>query len=184
MILTICASRKAETGLLGRPSAVRSLLSAARQGLQRLGLSDRYVDFASLDLPPFEGASLESYDVAELRELGSALRNAPTIIFGVPAYWGGASGIAKNFLDLTGGGDYGTGSASTDTWSGKRVNLLVVGAAPGDARRAREQLTYTLGALGAAVGPHALAVDRPAEHDPRQLMKSAFAFGVAAGRPQ
>lgn len=182
MILTICASRKSEDGRFQRPSAVRSLLAAAREGLRRVGKSDTYLDFASVDLPPFEGLPLADYDGTDAAAVAGALAEADTVVLGAPAYWGGLSGLAKNFIDLSGGADYSRESAPRTPWAGKCVAMLVVGAAVGDAQRGHAQLAYALEAQGASLFPHALVLDRPHGHDPQDLIRRAFALGVAVGR--
>lgn len=178
-VLTICGSKKGEGGLMARPSAARSLLGIAEEGLRRESIEPARVDFCALDLPLFEGVPLSSYSQADVAAFSRQIADYPAFILSAPAYWGGPSGLVKNFLDLLGGPAYAHDEAQTSPFDGKRVALIAIGAAWGDAARASEQLQYALDRMGARVAQSPLCLDDPRRHDPQKMATAAFNFGRA-----
>lgn len=182
MILTLCTSRKAVSGPAGRPSAARTLRSIVAATFRKAGLATCEIDFSSIELPHFEGVALGSYHEHGAMALYSALSACTAVVIAAPAYWGGISGPTKNFLDLTGGAEYGAAVSGATPWTDRQVFLLVVGAQPGDSERGEEQMRESLRRLGARVSPITLTVDRPQTHDPQELLLMAARFGTAIAR--
>lgn len=179
-VLSICASKKHEGGALGRPSASRSILTIAEEGLRRHDVALTRLDFVDISLPPFEGLTLADYEDAELKTVSRKVSQHSRLILSIPAYWGGPSGVGKNFIDLMGGAKYVDDAVSA--LSQKVIALIVIGAAEGDARRASEQIEYALMRQGAAVARSRLCLDDPGHLDPRSIAIAALAFAKSLAR--
>ena len=85
--LAICGSRKPAPAVDKR-SAARELLRAVVQGMTEAGARPRWLDLRDLDLPHFDGRSVEEYHNPDLTLAADAVRRSDVIVLSVPAYWG------------------------------------------------------------------------------------------------
>lgn len=153
--LAICGSRKPAPGVEGR-SAARELLHAVVLGMTEAGVQPSRLDLRELSLPMFDGRG--DYDSPDLTLSTEAIRAADVVVLSVPAYWGGPSGVVKNFLDVLGGAAYDLPPELPLPLAGKVFALLVVGSDPVSGPAALAAMRMTLNAMGAWVAPRAEVV--------------------------
>jgi NAD(P)H-dependent FMN reductase len=159
-VLLVCGSRKPAPGLEGR-SAARELLRAVARGIEDEGGTCDWLDVRDLDLPFFDGRSVEAYGSRDLELAASAVEEHERIVLSVPAYWGGPAGVVKNLLDVLGGAAYDAPPDQEPPLAGKLVFLLVVGSDDSSAHLAHGALRSVLAAMGAWVAPRAAVVGNP-----------------------
>jgi NAD(P)H-dependent FMN reductase len=156
-LLAVCGSRKPPPGTSGR-SAARELLRAVCSGARLAGVEPGWLDLRDLDLPLFEGRSLDAYPDPDLARASAAVAAAEVVLLSVPAYWGGPAGVVKNFLDLLGGPAYDAPPGQPPPLAGKVFALLVVGADPVSGPAALGAMRLSLACMGAWVAPRAEVV--------------------------
>src|SRR6266536_1521272 len=122
--LAVCGSRKPAPGI-SRPSAARELLRAVVQGMAEAGAEAAWLDLRDLDLPHFDGRPPEAYGSADLERARAQVLRSQVVVLSVPAYWQGPAGVVKNFLDLVGGPDRGSGHSALGAM---RLTLAAMGA--------------------------------------------------------
>lgn len=156
-VLAICGSRKPAPEAGGR-SAARELLRAVCQGMTLAGHSPDWLDLRDLELPHFDGRMPGQYGSPDLDRAVAAVAAAETLIWSVPAYWGGPAGVVKNFLDVLGGPAYDAPPDQPPPLDGKVAALLVVGADHIAGPAALGAMRLTLASMGAWVAPRAEVV--------------------------
>jgi NAD(P)H-dependent FMN reductase len=175
--LLICGSRKPAPGRES-PSAARTMLRAVGEGVAATGRSYEWLDLRDLDLPFFDGRSVEEYDSPDLARLADAIGESTIVTLSVPAYWGGPAGVVKNALDCLGGAAYDAAPDRTLPLEGKIVAVFVVGADDVSAYGAASDIRVTLSELGAWVAPRMVVVGNPRHHpNPRTLLADLKGFG-------
>ena len=147
-VLLICGSRKPAPNQVDKKSAARELLKLLHSYIQNRIV--RTIDLRDLNLPMFDGRTVEEYESEDLEWLMRRVKSAYSIVVSAPAYWGGASGVFKNALDLLGGVAYDQPEQHTP-FEGKIVGLLVVGADNHSAFNASSQLRTIFSSMGAIV---------------------------------
>lgn len=146
-LLAISSSLKTVAGDSDR-SASRNLQAMAVAYLRKV-VPVEPVDLRDIPLPFFAGTDLLANPCPRVQQLVSAIRAARGLLLAVPGYWGGMSGVCKNFLDLLGGADYDCRGGGSPLLIGKPVGLIVVGTDADTTQRAVEQAVATLTRLGA-----------------------------------
>lgn len=171
-LLGISASRKPGPGM-GTRSASAGVLRFALESLAGALPGVGLLDLRDVELPLFDGRRVEEWTHADVEFLAEAVEAAPSLIFSVPGYWAGPSGVFKNLLDLLGGAHYDDTVPKT-LLSGKPFGLIVVGADRASAIEADRQARLYLEALGAreVADPVVLANPRHAAWDETQLAES------------
>ncbi len=87
------------------------------------------------------------------------------MLFGVPAYWSGVSGAAKNFTDVLAGPAYDLDDPRQNVFYGKQAGVLVVGADAASAALGGAQMEGVLEHLGMwQVGP-TIVLSNPRDDD-------------------
>ena len=158
--LLICGSRKPAPGR-DSPSAARTMLRAVGEGIAASGRSYDWLDLRDLDLPFFDGRSVEDYGNPDLDRLADAIAESKVVTLSVPAYWGGPAGVVKNALDCLGGAAYDAAPDRPLPLEGKIVAVFVVGADDVSAYNAASSIRVTLSELGAWVAPRMFVVGNP-----------------------
>jgi NAD(P)H-dependent FMN reductase len=148
------------TSLKSGRSATRSLLAS---GLT--ALASTYPDVVFLDLrdhrvPLFEGLTAKDVECHGLQFWRSSIVHAGALLLGVPAYWGGVSGVFKNFIDVLCGSKYDVPEVPT-VFAGKRIGLIVVGDDARSARLGGEQATHVIDSVGGRVHGNPVLVANP-----------------------
>lgn len=180
-VLAICGSRKPAPETGGR-SAARELLRAVCQGITLAGHSPGWLDLRDLQLPQFDGRMPGQYGSPDLDRAVAAVAAAGTLIWSVPAYWGGPSGVVKNFLDVLGGPAYDAPPDQPPPLAGKVAALLVVGADHIAGPAALGAMRLTLASMGAWVAPRAEVVgDLRSIRSVGQLLERLKDFGEYVG---
>jgi NAD(P)H-dependent FMN reductase len=180
-IVAVCGSRKPAPGVDGR-SAARELLRVVCLGLTEAGAGHGWLDLRDLDLPLFDGRGPDGYPDPDLARAGATVAAADVIVLSVPAYWGGPSGVVKNFLDLLGGPAY-------DAPPDRPPPLLVVGADPVSGPAALGAMRLTLATMGAWVAPRAEVIGDPRSRRSVEALLArlkdfgGYIAGLAAARP-
>jgi NAD(P)H-dependent FMN reductase len=159
-ILAVCGSRKPAPGVNGR-SAARELLRVVCHGMTEAGADHGWLDLRDLELPLFDGRGPDAYPDPDLARAAASVAAAEVLVLSVPAYWGGPSGVVKNFLDLLGGPAYDAPPDRPPPLSGKVMALLVVGADPVSGPAALGAMRLTLATMGAWVAPRAEVIGDP-----------------------
>lgn len=179
-VLLICGSRKPAPGRES-PSAARTMLHAVGAGLESTGADIELLDVRDLDVPLFDGRSHEDYGSPDLERLAATVARSEVVVLSVPAYWGGASGVVKNLLDLLGGAAYDAKPDRALPLAGKIVALVVVGADDVSAHQALSAMRVTIGEMGGWTAPRAVVVGNPRRlRDPGALLAELKDFGVYA----
>jgi NAD(P)H-dependent FMN reductase len=181
-MVSICGSRKSESGLAGKPSATRKLGAVAKSALTRIVGPIKDFDLANLTLPFFEGLSLCDYADQALTSFYDAIAQSDAILLQAPAYWQGPSGVVKNLLDLLGGSAYDHLPETLTILSGKQVALMVIGAQNGDAACAELWLRNTVSSLGGQPLQTSFSLDNPRLHDFEKIVRAAWEFGINVGQ--
>jgi NAD(P)H-dependent FMN reductase len=172
-VLLVCLSQKPAPGQEGKPSATRQLLAVTRMALEDKHVSHDMVDIRESPFPFFDGRQPSDYG-APVTDVVDRIAHCRFLICSVPAYWGGMSGVSKNFFDVLGGAAYDA-TEEADLLAGKRVGAIIVGGAAGDAAAATTQLNTTVTLLGAAGLGAVVALDDPRSHpDMRDTVQECY----------
>ena len=149
-LVGVCASMK--------PAPEASTKSAAREfltrALQEVRGEDHEVGMLCLrknPLPFFDGRLPEELANQTVQSMLSTLQITPRLLLSIPCYWGGVSGVFKNFVDVLCGPLYDMPSGRKTVFEGKSVGIFVVGADKGSAERGAEQATHILSLTGARI---------------------------------
>lgn len=156
-ILLICGSKKPAPGKK-TPSAARELLKVIQEGIREIGGNTKLIDLRDLELPFFDGRFLEEYNNTELAKIYAEIVLSKIIVFSVPAYWGGVSGVLKNLIDLLGGPKYRDKEKQKSPFMDKHVGLLIVGDEVLSAENAYTSMRVILNSLGAWTFPKNVVV--------------------------
>ncbi|MHB8464123.1 MAG: NADPH-dependent FMN reductase [Acidimicrobiales bacterium] len=176
-VLLVCGSKKPPPEGQSR-SAARELLRAVQLGIEEHGRGTTWLDVRDLDLPWFDGRAVEQYHSPDLNRAVEMVEASRSIVFSVPCYWCGPSGVFKNLLDLLGGAAYDQPEDATTPLSGKHAGLLIVGADKASAQASAGGLRETLAAMGAWTTPRELLVPNPRQGPSAAvLVKDAKDFG-------
>ena len=159
-ILLVCGSRKPAPGR-DTPSAARTMLRIVGEGIAAAGRDYAWLDLRDLELPFFDGRSVDAYESDGLNRLAAAIAESGTIVLSVPAYWGGPAGVLKNALDCLGGAAYDAAPDRALPLDGKLAAVFVVGADDVAAYSAAAAIRLTLSELGAWVAPRSVVVGNP-----------------------
>ncbi len=171
----ICGSRKPAPGSKGR-SAARELLRVVEARLRDFVGETTFIDLRDVDLPHFDGRTLEDYGSADLIRIRDAIVAADLIVFAIPAYWNGLAGPLKNLLDVLGGAAYDHPEPET-AFTRKLTALLVVGADDASAHNAAAQSRVILTAMGAWVTPSQFVVGNLRQvSDPKSIINGLNRF--------
>lgn len=180
-ILCICGSKKPSPKYPNVKSACRELLRITEASIKKHDLITNFVDIREFQLPWFEGLKLEDYPNTDSAAFVDLLRKSRTILFSLPAYWGGLSGAAKNIFDLIGGPEYDT-QTSTILLKDKLVAAMIIGAANQDAEQAHEQFKIILEKMGANLAKEALIINNPKLMKPETTARLAWEYGEYIAR--
>ena len=155
-LLIVCISAKTNT-ITSQRSAVRSLCQLVYETLYPVIPDVEIVDIVNLP---------ENHDNENVSHWLFKIRNSKAVFFGVPAYWGGVSGVAKNWFDVLCGPAYDLNKVET-IFSGKKVGFFIVGADRDSSIGGTEQLKKVLKMAGALLvsGPVDISNPRTAEID-------------------
>lgn len=159
-ILLICGSRKPPPGKK-IPSAARELLKVIQEGIKHAGGKTNLIDLRGVDLPFFDGRSIDEYKNRDLNYAYNLINKSSLIVFSVPSYWGGPSGVVKNFLDLLGGPKYRDQANQESPFKNKIVGLLIVGDDDASSQNAHTNMRTILNALGAWTLPNNVVIGNP-----------------------
>ena len=158
-VLLVCLSQKPAPNQEDKRSATRQLLAVTKRALEDKHVSHDLVDIRETPFPFFDGRQPSEYG-EPVTDVANRVARCRFLVCSVPAYWGGMSGVAKNFFDVLGGEAYDA-VARTDLLAGKRVGAIVVGGAAGDAAAATSQLNSTVRLLGGDGLGAIVALDDP-----------------------
>jgi NAD(P)H-dependent FMN reductase len=163
-LLGVCASLKPALGAEAR-SATRSLLNYS---LEKVGAV--YPDTYSLDLrdhplPFFDGRMPREYQSAELEFVWSCVERAGALLFSIPAYWSGVSGVFKNFVDTLCGPAYDMEGVVETVFTNKPVGLLIVGADLPSTQAGAAHARQIMASTGAVIAAEPIAVANPRTGD-------------------
>lgn len=161
-VLLVCLSQKPGPGREDKRSAARQLLNISKMALEDKHVGHDLVDIRKTPFPFFDGRQPSEYG-DPVSEVTRQLAECRFLICSVPAYWGGMSGVAKNFFDVLGGAAYDA-AERTNVLTGKRIGAIVVGGASGDAAAAVTQLDTTVRLLGGEGLRTTVALDDPRSH--------------------
>lgn len=161
-VLLVCLSQKPGPGQEDKRSATRQLLTVAKMALEDKRVSHELVDIRETPFPFFDGRQPSEYG-DPVTEVAHQVAECRFLVCSVPAYWGGMSGVAKNFFDVLGGAAYDA-AGRADLLAGKRVGAIVVGGATGDAAAAVSQLDTTVRLLGSEGLRASVTLDDPRSH--------------------
>lgn len=159
-ILLICGSRKPAPGKK-TPSAARELLKIIQEGIKDAGGKTNLIDLRGFELPFFDGRTLVEYKNRDLDYLYDVIDKSCLIVLSVPSYWGGPSGVVKNFLDLLGGPKYRDQANQESPFKNKIVGLLIVGDDDVSSQNAYTDMRTILSALEAWTLPKNLVIGNP-----------------------
>lgn len=147
-LLGVSLSMKPAVGRDAR-SAVRNLLCHSLATVGAIYADVRLLDLRAHPLPLFDGRPPDDVANAEVALVHTCLQRAGGVLFGVPAYWSGVSGVFKNLVDVTCGPAYDLPEPVRTVFTGKPVGLLIVGAdatSASDGARNAEQIMVSTGA--------------------------------------
>lgn len=159
-ILLICGSRKPAPGKK-IPSAARELLKVIQEGIKNAGGKINLIDLREVELPFFDGRTLDEYKNRDLNSAYDLINKSCLIVFSVPSYWGGPSGVVKNFLDLLGGPKYRDQTNQESPFKNKIVGLLIVGDDDVSSQNSYTDMRTILNALGAWTLPNNVVIGNP-----------------------
>jgi NAD(P)H-dependent FMN reductase len=149
-LLGICASMKPAPGLTNK-SAAREFLSQALLDLKSAQQPVGMLCLRRTPLPFFDGRLPEDVSDANVRSVLSHLQNTSRLLFSVPCYWGGVSGVFKNFIDVLCGPLYDMPEGRKTIFHDKPVGIFVVGADAQSSERGAEQASHILSMAGARI---------------------------------
>jgi NAD(P)H-dependent FMN reductase len=149
-LVGICASMKPAPGLTNK-SAAREFLSRALLALETVDHPVGMLCLRRTPLPFFDGRLPEDVSDAHVQLVLSYLQNTPRLLFSVPCYWGGVSGVFKNFIDVLCGPLYDMPEGRKTVFHDKPVGLFVVGADTQSSERGAEQASHILSMAGARI---------------------------------
>lgn len=177
-LLGVCTSMKPAPGASTR-SAARGYLTCALRALVTSSLRIGYLDLREHPLPHFDGRTPAQIRNGLLEEVFSALTRANSLLLSVPCYWGGVSGVFKNFIDLTCGPLYELDPSATTVFYRKPVGLFIVGADSDSAHQGALQATTILTSTGAHVvgDPVILSNPRHATTNSAETIEQLTALG-------
>ncbi len=161
-VLLVCLSQKPGPGQDGKRSATRQLLNVSKTALEDKQVAHELVDIRQTPFPFFDGRQPDEHGVP-VSDVARQVAGCRFLVCAVPAYWGGMSGVAKNFFDVLGGAAYDA-VERTDVLAGKRIGAIVVGGATGDAAAAVTQLQTMTRLLGGEGLRATVALDDPRSH--------------------
>lgn len=148
-LLGISTSIKPGVGQQGR-SATRSILVYALDSIGKVYSDVAILDLRTFPLPLFDGRSTERYDNPNVALYSESISRAGSILFSIPAYWCGVSGVFKNLVDVLCGPSYINASSQT-LFSQKIIGMILVGADEASSISGARQAGEILISTGATV---------------------------------
>lgn len=151
-VLGICTSMKPAKGLT-TPSASRNLLTLALDSLDKVYPSVCSLDLRDNNFPSFDGRFASEVANNSIHLTIKAINRSGGLLLSVPAYWGGVSGVFKNFVDVLCGPvyDMDDNQPIQTPFSNKPIALLVVGADSESTNVGTEQAKTILISTGAVL---------------------------------
>jgi NAD(P)H-dependent FMN reductase len=158
-LLGICTSMKPGPGQSTR-SAAREYLRAALDGLagyERVG----WLDLRQYPFPHFDGRAPEQLENENVSRICKTIDNADRLLVSVPCYWGGVSGVFKNFVDCLCGASYDLDDGHPTVFYQKKLALFVIGADERSATQGEIQARSIFQAVGAIVMEQSVVMANP-----------------------
>jgi NAD(P)H-dependent FMN reductase len=149
-VLGICTSMKPQTAT-AHGSATRSVLLYAMTSLRQVYPHAAYMDLKDFALPFFDARLPEEYAERDVGAAYNVIDRAGALLFGVPAYWCGVSGVFKNFVDVLAGPSYRFARGRNTVFSHKPIALIVVGTDEQTTLAAASQASGILESTGALI---------------------------------
>ena len=168
-LLGISASLKPAPSIAST-SASRNVLVTALRGISAVFPHTLMLDLREHELPFFDGRMASERPEPSVHFALECVHRAGSLLFSIPAYWCGVSGVFKNFVDVLFGPSYEM-EGSTTVFTGKPIGAIVVGADEPSARFGSDQAAEILASTGARLvdAPIAIANPRLARPDEKQL---------------
>lgn len=149
-LVGVCASMKPAPGATTK-SAAREFLTRALQDVRGADHEVGMLCLRKNPLPFFDGRLPEELANQTVQTMLATLQTTPRLLLSIPCYWGGVSGVFKNFVDVLCGPLYDMPPGRKTVFEGKSVGIFVVGADNGSAERGAEQAAHILSLAGARI---------------------------------
>ncbi|KGX89687.1 NADPH-dependent FMN reductase [Pontibacillus marinus] len=177
--VVICGSIKPPKGQDSQ-SAAREIAKLFIRGMEDGGLSEySYFDLRDMDVPFYDGRSLEEYEDDNLNHFKECLLQAENIIVSVPCYWRSAAGPFVNMINVFGGPLYDD-PEKRNILSGKKIQVITVGASNTDAVYGTQHVNHLFTSLGAIVLPDEIMVGNlrgSSEEERKEISKNIYLSG-------
>ena len=163
-LLAVCATMKPGPGSSGQ-SATRSLVEETL--INQIGAvycNVHVLDLRETPVPFFQGLLPEKIDDPHFQRAYQELDSCGAVLFAIPAYWAGVSGVFKNFIDVVCGPVYDFVEGRKTVFQGKPAGILVVAADEASAEPAAVQASTTLRMAGALLIGNPVTVVNPRNH--------------------
>ena len=176
-LLGVCTSMKPVPGLPNR-SAARQYLRAGLEALSDSGTCIGLLDLRENPVQFFDGRNPVEITDTSFKAIYSAISDAESLILSVPCYWGGVSGVFKNFIDCMCGALYDLHGAKPVLCS-KRIGLFIVGADSASARNGAAQAEVIMNAVGAILIGRPVIIENPRQPGikPGKIIESLATLG-------
>lgn len=127
-IIGVCGSIKPAPGYDSK-SAARSFMSYALNSLNQVYENIVIIDLRDYAIPLFSGQTISELNDSSLNQINDALNKCGAVLFAIPVYWSGVSGVFKNFIDVFCGPSYDLPNGRDSTiFFKKHCGLIVISA--------------------------------------------------------
>lgn len=144
-----------------KKSSCTSILNYTLEQLNPIYKNVVRVSMAEFELPPFEGLMPGEIRDETYQSVHDAVNNCGALMLGIPCYWSGISGVAKNFIDVLSGPLYDHPENFKSVFKGKPMGLILVGADETSAQEGKEQMLKITQAIEADLLPKVVVINNP-----------------------
>jgi NAD(P)H-dependent FMN reductase len=137
------------------------------------------LDLREHPVPFFDGRPAYDRPEPEARFAFECVERAGSLLFSIPAYWCGVSGVFKNFVDLMCGPSYDLAEPRT-VFTCKIVGAIVLGADDASARAGAAETEAIFSSVGARLIDEPIAIANPRiAHDDEKTVWDRIALLTA-----
>lgn len=166
----------------GARSASRALLHRAFGPLRGVYPNLQVLDLREVGLPMFDGRLPADHSDPTVGRVFAQVSSAAAVLFSVPCYWSGVSGVFKNFVDILCGPAYDLDTVET-VFTNKPVSLIVVGADAVSTVEGSESACRIMRSTGARLVGEPLLVSNPRQADAQpDLARRLVEIGAVLAR--
>lgn len=166
-ILCISLSTKMSDGVPGK-SAAFNLLNFTYEHVKAAYPEMYLLDIRSYPIPLFSGGLPEKINDYNYKFWTESICQCGGILFSIPAYWSGLSGMAKNFFDILCGPAYDLVNPGETIFTGKAHSAFIVGADEKSALMGANQYQHMMEQLGANQVIKPVIISNPRKNDVNQ----------------